>query len=81
VASFVERNDSILYLVDNFINNQDKQALHRGVHVRLMINDYGTDGPSTGDIDPITFLYLNGAEIRYFTTLTFLHTKYIGKQQ
>lgn len=55
-------------------------ALHRGVRVRIMINNYDTSGPSTGDIDPITFLSLNGADIRYFTTLTFLHTKYIANE-
>eukprot|EP01102_Stenamoeba_stenopodia_P011300 TRINITY_DN3459_c0_g1_i1.p1 TRINITY_DN3459_c0_g1~~TRINITY_DN3459_c0_g1_i1.p1 ORF type:complete len:433 (-),score=89.55 TRINITY_DN3459_c0_g1_i1:136-1434(-) len=55
-------------------------ALHNGIRVRIMINNYDSTGPSTGDIDPLTFLYLNGADIRYFTTLTFLHTKYIATE-
>lgn len=54
-------------------------ALHRGIRVRIMTNDYSNvSAPGKGLIDPLTWLYLNGAQIRYFASLTFLHTKYIG---
>ena len=54
-------------------------ALHSGVRVRIMTNDYSNvSAPAEGKIDPLTFLYLNGADIRYFASVTFLHTKYIG---
>ncbi|KAJ3436987.1 cardiolipin hydrolase [Anaeramoeba flamelloides] len=53
-------------------------ALHRGVKVRILTNDFGSKPNNTvGLIDPLTFLQLAGAEVRYFTTVTFLHTKYI----
>jgi hypothetical protein len=54
-------------------------AVHRGVKVRLLTNDYTVPNvPPPGKIDPLTFLYLNGVQIRFFATVTFLHEKYIG---
>jgi hypothetical protein len=47
--------------------------------VRLLTNDYTLPNvPPPRMIDPLTFLYLNGVEIRFFATVTFLHEKYIG---
>lgn len=51
-------------------------ALHRGVKLTVLTNDYGTDD-CPGTISPLPFLALNGAQVRYFTTVTFLHTKFI----
>lgn len=51
-------------------------ALHRGVKVTIMTNYYETHC-GTGLIDPLSFLKVAGAEVRYFTTTTFLHTKYM----
>jgi phosphatidylserine/phosphatidylglycerophosphate/cardiolipin synthase-like enzyme len=51
-------------------------AIHRGVHVRILTNFYHTfDKP--GLIDPLSFLCVAGAECTYFRTVTFLHTKYV----
>lgn len=52
-------------------------ALHRGVKIRILTNDYGSpDCPGT--ITMLQYLALNGADIRYFTTVTFVHSKYIS---
>jgi len=52
-------------------------ALHRGVVVRVMTNDY--DEPDcSGKISALPFLVLNGADVRYYTTTTFDHQKYIN---
>ncbi|EGC38951.1 hypothetical protein DICPUDRAFT_96740 [Dictyostelium purpureum] len=53
-------------------------AIHRGVEVRILTNNYYTPNSTctSGQIDPISFLALAGAKVRYFTTLTFLHSKY-----
>eukprot|EP01133_Synstelium_polycarpum_P016106 gene16106-19164_t len=60
-------------------------AINRGVEVRILTNNYY--GPnetlSDGYIDPVSFLALAGAKVRYFASLTFLHSKYMnvdGKQ-
>jgi hypothetical protein len=55
-------------------------ALHSGVSVNIMTNDYNDTDLSPGNIEPLTFLFLNGAKIRYFDTLTFLHAKYIATE-
>ncbi|GAM28126.1 hypothetical protein SAMD00019534_113020, partial [Acytostelium subglobosum LB1] len=55
-------------------------AINRGVTVRILTNNYyGPNQTLTdGYIDPISFLALAGAKVKYFTTLTFLHTKYMN---
>eukprot|EP00762_Andalucia_godoyi_P006615 ANDGO_04980.mRNA.1 hypothetical protein DICPUDRAFT_96740 len=52
-------------------------AVHRGVNVRILTNNY--EQPACpGMIDPLTFLQLAGAKVRYFTTVTFIHLKFIA---
>jgi PLD-like domain len=51
-------------------------ALHRGVKVEIMTNYFGTHC-GKGKLDMLTFLKLAGATVRYYTTTTFLHTKYM----
>jgi phosphatidylserine/phosphatidylglycerophosphate/cardiolipin synthase-like enzyme len=53
-------------------------ALHSGVKVNILINDYNETDLAPGNVGPLSFLILNGANVRFFTTLTFLHAKYIG---
>lgn len=52
-------------------------ALHRGVKVRIVTNNYGTLD-CTGTISPLNFLALNGAKIAYYASTTFIHEKYIS---
>lgn len=52
-------------------------AVHgKAVKVRLLTNDYGTP-TCEGYIAPLDYLALNGIEIRYYTSTTFMHAKYI----
>ncbi|EFA75638.1 phospholipase D [Heterostelium album PN500] len=55
-------------------------AIHRGVTVRILTNNYYSQNQTltTGYIDPISFLAVAGAQVKYFTTLTFLHSKYMS---
>ena len=51
-------------------------AVHRGVKVRIITNDYNTpDCPGT--ISPLPFLALNGVEVRYYASTTFYHAKFV----
>eukprot|EP00656_Telonema_subtile_P040932 TRINITY_DN4601_c0_g1_i4.p1 TRINITY_DN4601_c0_g1~~TRINITY_DN4601_c0_g1_i4.p1 ORF type:complete len:476 (+),score=69.83 TRINITY_DN4601_c0_g1_i4:149-1576(+) len=52
-------------------------AAHAGVKVRLLTNNYET-GDCAGVISPLPFLALNGVEIAYYTSTTFLHAKYMA---
>ena len=52
-------------------------AVHRGVQVRLLTNDFG-DADCTGKISGVPFLALNGVQVRYFTTVSFMHAKYMS---
>jgi len=52
-------------------------ALHRGVTVRIMTNGYG-ETDCAGEIGPLTFLALNGAQIMLYASTTFMHTKYMA---
>ncbi|EAL72385.1 phospholipase D [Dictyostelium discoideum AX4] len=55
-------------------------AVNGGIKVRIITNNYYTPGAngscSDGQIDPLSFLALAGAEVKYFTTVTYLHSKY-----
>lgn len=51
-------------------------ALHRGVRVRIMTNDYRYV-ECEGMIAPASFLKLNGADIRYMASITYTHAKYM----
>ncbi|XP_065197121.1 uncharacterized protein LOC135828630 [Sycon ciliatum] len=51
-------------------------AVHRGVQVRLITNNYNTP-TCAGLISPLDFLFLNGVEIRFYASTTFMHTKYM----
>ena len=50
-------------------------AVHeRNVHIRIVTNDYNT--PTCKDeITPLDWLFLNGIEVRTFTSVTFMHAK------
>jgi phosphatidylserine/phosphatidylglycerophosphate/cardiolipin synthase-like enzyme len=52
-------------------------AVHRGVRVRLLTNDYGL-GDCPGTITPLTFVAMNGVTVRFYTSTTFYHAKYIS---
>lgn len=52
-------------------------ALSRGVRVRILTNDYGVFC-APGRIDPLDFLHVAGATVRFYRTTTFLHTKYVA---
>jgi phosphatidylserine/phosphatidylglycerophosphate/cardiolipin synthase-like enzyme len=52
-------------------------AIHRGVSVRLLTNDYDTP-PCANQIDPLTFLQLAGGSVRFYTTTTFTHLKFMA---
>ena len=51
-------------------------AVHRGVTVRLIINDYNTKTCS-GQIAPLDYLFLNKVDVRYYASTTFMHAKYM----
>jgi len=49
-------------------------AIHNGISVRILTNNYNT--PCFSDqIDPLTFLALAGAQVRYYTSTTYIHEK------
>lgn len=52
-------------------------ALHNGIKVQILTNNY-SQPYYPGFIDPLGFLKLAGADVRYFTTVTFIHSKYIS---
>ena len=52
-------------------------AAHRGVKIRLLTNDYSTP-TCRGQIAPMDWLYANGVDIRYYTSTTFTHSKYMS---
>jgi phosphatidylserine/phosphatidylglycerophosphate/cardiolipin synthase-like enzyme len=53
-------------------------AMHqRNVSVRVLTNNYNTP-TCAGMIAPLDFLALNGAEVRFYTTTTYLHNKYMA---
>jgi phosphatidylserine/phosphatidylglycerophosphate/cardiolipin synthase-like enzyme len=52
-------------------------AVHKkGIKVRLLTNDYNAK-TCDGKIAPLDWLSLNGIQIRFYTTTTFMHTKYM----
>eukprot|EP00042_Codosiga_hollandica_P032127 m.200697 g.200697 ORF g.200697 m.200697 type:complete len:471 (+) comp53819_c0_seq2:185-1597(+) len=51
-------------------------AVHAGITVRILVNDYGV-ADCEGAISPLSFLFMNGAQVRYYTSTTFLHAKYM----
>jgi len=54
-------------------------ALHRGVSVRILTNGFGLpDCGTQGNLTLLTFLALNGAEVRYYATTTFVHAKWLA---
>lgn len=52
-------------------------ALHRGVTVQILTNNY-SQPYFAGLIDPLGYLTLAGADVRSFTTVTFIHSKFIS---
>jgi len=52
-------------------------ALHRGVTVQILTNNY-SQPYYPGLIDPLGFLTIAGADVRSFTTVTFIHSKYMS---
>ena len=53
-------------------------AIANGISVRILTNDYERPPPSKGNIEPLTYLYLAGADVKYYATTTFWHAKYIA---
>ena len=51
-------------------------AVHRGVSVRLITNNYETP-TCPGLIAPLDFLQLAGVSVRYYTSTTFCHAKFM----
>ena len=52
-------------------------AVHKkGIKIRLLTNDFNKE-TCEGKISPLDWLSLNGIEIRFYTTTTFMHTKYV----
>ena len=45
--------------------------------VRILTNNYN-DKTCEGDISPWDFLVLNGVDVRYYTSTTFMHAKYLA---
>lgn len=52
-------------------------AVHRGVKVRVLTNDYGSTD-CDGKIGPLAFLQLNGIDVRFYASTTFYHAKYMS---
>lgn len=53
-------------------------AIHqRGVSIRMLTNELGKT-TCEGLIAPLDFLALNGVNIKYFTSTTFFHAKYMA---
>jgi hypothetical protein len=52
-------------------------ALHSGVAVRILTDDYRVSD-CEGMISALPFLVLNGAQVRYFASTTYLHAKYVA---
>lgn len=55
-------------------------AIHRGVKVRILINDFEED-LCPGRIDGIQYVAIAGASVRAFATVSFMHIKYIEIDQ
>ena len=51
-------------------------ALNRGVKIRIITNNYGTK-TCEGLISSLDFLALAGVEIRFYTSTTFMHAKFL----
>lgn len=52
-------------------------AVHQqGVKVRLMTNNY-TQSTCEGTINPLDWLFLNGVQIRFYSSTTFMHSKVV----
>lgn len=51
-------------------------AAHQGIKIRLLTNNY-TQTTCKGTINPLDWLYLNGIQIRFYTTTTFMHSKVV----
>ena len=53
-------------------------AVHqKGVKVRLITNNY-TQPTCWDKITPLDWFYLNGMDIRFYTTTTFMHSKFVN---
>jgi phosphatidylserine/phosphatidylglycerophosphate/cardiolipin synthase-like enzyme len=53
-------------------------ALHRGVAVRIVTNNYNNPAQPAGTVPMLDFLVLNGANVSYYTSTTFMHAKYMA---
>ena len=53
-------------------------AVHeRGVKIRIITNNFSTP-TCPGSISPLDWLVLNNIQVRFYTSTTFVHTKYIA---
>lgn len=53
-------------------------AQHRGVRVRVLTNRFDKDVVCKGMLTPLDYLFVAGADVRFFTTTSFTHSKYIA---
>jgi len=67
----VQRNNESFPIFQALVN-----AINRGVSVQIMTNNYD-ETDTEGKIDPLTFLSLMGADVRFYSTTTFYHAKFI----
>ena len=52
-------------------------AAHKnGINIRLMTNDY-TQPTCEGMVSPLDWFQLNGIDVRYYRTTTFMHSKFM----
>lgn len=51
-------------------------AMGRGVRVRILSNKF-PEPPCEGMMTPLTYLHVAGADVRFYTSTTFSHSKYI----
>ncbi len=51
-------------------------AVHKGIKVRMVTNNF-TQTSCKGLISPLDWLYLNGIQIKWYTSTTFMHSKVV----
>ena len=58
------------------VTGNSKDSFLDAIRVRgIVTNDFGARDCANGNLTMLPFLALNGAEVRYFTTVSFVHAK------